>query len=242
MSGTIHNKPLTHIRDWTRAERLLANGVNGGLNRTHDIVRNLQQGVNQPMQMPSVARGTRAIGGKPVPLFSFQVAEVQRDSLLCHAWDGETAGAEDVIVLRDPLLRRTPFDRKQRDGEWFDYSGFKVDPQFNRILDADGLPIEIYPEDHVTRLAFRFGRGRDRNGNPPIESAVERILPRYFTGYVQGEPEGFVGIDHAGADIILAAAIDEQTVEGIAAVWVEVSDREWYVVSRVEFNATPEAP
>ena len=182
-------------------------------------------------------------GTSPVPVFSFQVVEVQRDSLLCHTWDGDTAGTEAVIVWRDPLLRRTPFDQKQRDGEWFDYSGNRVEPDFTIITDADGLAIEAYPEDHVTRTAFRFGEGRDKFGNQVIDSAIERILPTYFTGFVAGDPVGptiLTQDDHAGADIILAASIEEQTVEGVSAEWVEVSDRDWYVVSRVMHNASPE--
>lgn len=87
MSGTIHTKSLQHIRDWTRGELLLANGANGGFNRTHDAVRDSQGGVNQPMQVPSVARRAPS-EAVAVRTRTFQLEDATPDDwLLCKELD-----------------------------------------------------------------------------------------------------------------------------------------------------------
>jgi hypothetical protein len=39
-----------------------------------------------------------------------KIASVDGDYLVCHSWDGTSAGTADISVARPYLLRRTPFD------------------------------------------------------------------------------------------------------------------------------------
>lgn len=98
MSGTIHNKPLTHVRNWQRGERLLANGANGGFNRTHDLIRNLQQGVNQPVQVVAAPHG-----GTPA------AAAVTRTFRL---WD---ATPDDFLLCKELTASGALLDNRERD-------------------------------------------------------------------------------------------------------------------------------
>lgn len=116
MSGTIHNKPLTHIRDWTRAERLLANGVNGGLNRTHDIVRNLQQGVNPPVQVSSVVRAVPEEAASRAQNYSLWGVFDEYFQCNPFAADGSAITNVVVFVARPWKLRRSTFDGETING------------------------------------------------------------------------------------------------------------------------------
>ncbi len=138
MSGTIHIKPLTPLRDWNRGEGILANGGNGGLNRTHNIVRELRQGVDQPRQVPSVARGEAAATGASTRTFRLDDATPD-DWLLCteldnsggvldnreRDQDGNPIGEIPAVkVAKTRELQRTHQDN-QRDmaGRWHVFDG-----------------------------------------------------------------------------------------------------------------------
>ena len=48
-------------------------------------------------------------------------SEIDGDLLICRGWDGEVEGEKDVYVAKSFLLRRSPFDKKIRDGITYDY-------------------------------------------------------------------------------------------------------------------------
>ncbi|KKK55310.1 hypothetical protein LCGC14_3075840 [marine sediment metagenome] len=155
MSGTIHNKPLTTIRDWRKGEPLLANGVNGGFKRTHDIVRGLQQGVNQPVQVPSVARG----GLASIPGIStrraFRLKEIRDDYLICRELDADgVEAATDTLVAKPWLLQRTPFDGTVRNGSTLSYSD--GEHRTSTRPDPSGIPGETVNESQLVIPRFTF--------------------------------------------------------------------------------------
>lgn len=215
----------------------------------------------QPFARPAKVPPTAADSNRSA---MYRVTEIQKDTLRCRSLTripaviddpstlevDETApariveGTTDVIIFRPWLLRETPFHHKERLGEWFDYSGLNVEP---RTLRPIPLADPLYVPNHVTRTVFRVGLGRDRNGNPPIERAVERVVPEYsLTPAPTGRGE-VSGLEFAAPDIIWAEPIAPASVmiggNKVSVSWREIdSDRQWYVVSRVEFNATPETP
>lgn len=207
-----------------------------------------------------VSRQTRSevggVTGSAGEVRAFRIKEAVCDATLCRTWNGSEEGDEDVIVLQPWLLRQTTTDRKQLYGEWFDWRGIKVDPlTLQPILDMSVDPpaeIVIFTPNFRRRIAFRRGDGRDRNGDRPIEWAVEEIFPPCPAGPDPDIPTGPdpaedpPGIEYADPEIIFAVAISAQTVGlpglEVTGKWLELAARMWTVVSRVEFNATPETP
>ena len=119
MSGTIHIKPLQPLADWRRGEPLFK----AGMNRTHDIIRGLQQGVDQPVQVAVVPRGgtTEQVAGATR---TFSLVNVRDDWLVCRevAADGSLAPTDELTIVAKPYrLQRTPFDGQTEGGVTYAY-------------------------------------------------------------------------------------------------------------------------
>lgn len=61
-------------------------------------------------------------GGGTSETAQYKVKERGNDYVMCHTWDGETEGADDIYVAKPYLLRKTPLDGKTRNGITYDYS------------------------------------------------------------------------------------------------------------------------
>ncbi len=110
MSGTIHTKPLKTIRDWRKGEPLLARRLNQPL----AILRGLRGGVNQPTQVPSVARGGVTAAGISVRR-AFHSKVVRDDYLVCRELDADgNEAATDTNVALPWLLQRIAYDNTIR--------------------------------------------------------------------------------------------------------------------------------
>lgn len=99
--------------DWQRGQRITALR----LQQPVDAIRALVGIVRPPQQVRE-----RSAAVPPVVAL-FRIESVAADHLVCRRWDDLAgAGAEDVLVAKSYLLRRTPFDGKTRDGITYTYT------------------------------------------------------------------------------------------------------------------------
>lgn len=120
MSGTTHSKTLRTFRDWRTGEGLRQRGMN----RTHDVIRDLQGGVDQPMQVVSVARGVPIEAGAAMAR-TFRLKRVLNEYLECNAYatDGTFDTDELVYIAKPHVLRKSTFHQQVVNGIAYDYIG-----------------------------------------------------------------------------------------------------------------------
>lgn len=110
------NKPPADLERWKRGDSLTAKKFNEPV----DAINRMTRGIALPQQVRKQATGRGSVVQR------FKYVSFARDSIICVAWDGTTAGTENVEIARPEDLQRSPLDGQTRNGITYTYSsGFK---------------------------------------------------------------------------------------------------------------------
>jgi len=121
------------------------------------------------MKSPAM-RVVRDIRHEYALIVQLVIVSVEDDHLVCHSWDGETAGNTDILVAKPYLLRRTPFDGGERDGVSYDYTSSIQRTATKDATTETQVIVPTYVADDVI-YAARFTDG----GTDVVDDDYQRV-------------------------------------------------------------------